>query len=802
MNAEGRDGRPKRWLTVGIIAAVLISAAGWFRLRLDNSLEPLLPEHSPARQTILFLRDSSFATKAILWFRLTGNGDITDLYRAADEAEKKLDPNLIKGVVHPPAEAGALDQAMAMLSFAGQLLNSDDLADMQSRMRPAALSKRMRECYLQLIKPESSFYTQILPRDPLGISERVLPRMLALVQGLGYRVQVKDGRLVHEDGRQLMMVLETSASATNLQSSKALADHLQKIAAEAPPGVQIIPICGQIHTEQNDELMEHDFHVAGAINTAAFVLLFFLVSRDFRVAAVFLLPLITTAITIGWCALVYPNLSTMMIALAVTMAGSAVDYGIYVYTAVMLGRDPKADVRRLFRPLIISHLTTLGVFVAFLFSRIPAFRQLGCLTSISLVMSLLAAIFILPKVIRPGGKVALLGRGMPLQQWGKIMLPVAAICAVVAAAAVVIAVRIRVDPDVTKLDGVSAQVKQNERDFQTVWGRSNRELAILVVSGKSKEEAEEANDQVDQLIAPQFPEGKFVSLSSFWPSRATRAANLARWEAFWSPQRVAQFRADLTAAGKPFGFSADAFKPFFDSITHPPQVDQSGQIVDAIEDQFIAHAGDDYQLLNYFEDSPDNVSKMRKLIEGRDDAEVVSRVALGQTFAESAVSETKILVTVSVIFIAVSLLVLTRSFTKSAIIMFPAGVGVVVMLAILVKAELPMTVVSVVAAILVLALGSDYGTFAEFAWENREPVLGQGMASVLLSFLTTLAGAGAMLLARHPGLFLAGVSLTSGLVAGFVASFVMIPAINYLRDKWKTGAGKQERDAPKAGAAV
>jgi predicted exporter len=107
------------------------------------------------------------------------------------------------------------------------------------------------------------------------------------------------------------------------------------------------------------------------------------------------------------------------------------------------------------------------------------------------------------------------------------------------------------------------------------------------------------------------------------------------------------------------------------------------------------------------------------------------------------------------------------------------------MLAVLMLAPPSINVVSVVAGILVLALGSDYGVFAEYAWVGREPILGQGMASVLLSFLTTLAGAGAMLLALHPALFLAGVSLTSGLVAAFLTAFVMIPGINFLRDNWR-----------------
>jgi uncharacterized protein len=787
MSANRSDGRPgKRWVAICILAAVVVSCAGWLRLKMDSSLEPLLPENSSARQTILFLRDSSFADKAVLWFRLREGAPVSDLYAAADATEKRLDPRLIKSVIHPPAEANMLDEAFALLDNAGELLNAGDLNDLEKATSPDALRKRMRECYLQLVEPQGSFTMMITRRDPLGVSSRILSRLSALTAGLGYKVEVKDGRFMHPDGRQLLMIVETSTTATSLASSKALADHFEQLAAAAPPDVEIIPICAQIHTEQNDELMEHDMKVAGAINTVAFIILFFVVSRDFRVAAVFLLPLITTAITIGWCALFYPHLSTMMIGLTVTMAGSAVDYGIFVYTAVTMGRDFQSDIRRVRKPLVISHLTTLGVFFAFLFSRIPAYRQLGCMTSISLVMSLLAALFLLPKVIRPGGKLNFLGRGMPLQRWGRLMVVPTIVCGVVLAAATIVAMRIKMDPDITRLDGVSTRVKQAENDFQKTWGRSDKALAMLVVTGKTRAAAEEANDQVYADVSPKFDEGQFVSLSSFWPSEATRLANLARWRAFWSDARIAKFRADLATAGEPFGFSADAFEPFFQSLANPSADNQSQQIVQAVEDQFTARnsANGDWQILSYFEDTPENIARVRSLTDARADTLIVSRGMLAQAFAESASSETRVLVGISVAFIVISLLVLTRSIRQSIIIMFPAATGMAAMLAVLVLVGQGMSVVSVVAAILVLALGSDYGVFAAYAWDRREPIVGQGMSSVLLSFLTTLAGTGAMLLARHPGLWLVGVSLTSGLLAGFLTAFIMIPGIEYLRE-WR-----------------
>jgi predicted exporter len=393
-------------------------------------------------------------------------------------------------------------------------------------------------------------------------------------------------------------------------------------------------------------------------------------------------------------------------------------------------------------------------------------------------------LFLLPKIIRPGGKLAFLGRGMPLQRWGRLMVIPTIVCGVVLVAATVVAMRIRMDPDITRLDGVSAEVKQAENDFQKTWGRSDKAMAMLVVTGKTREAAEEANDQVYGDVAPKFHDGQFVSLSGFWPSEATRQANLARWRAFWNDARIAKFKSDLAKAGEPFGFSADAFEPFFQSLAGSSTNNQSQQIVQAVEDQFTARdsANGDWQMLSYFEDTPDNIARVRSLTEGRADTLIVSRGMLAQAFAESASSETRVLVGISVAFIVISLLVLTRSIRQSIIIMLPAATGMAAMLAVLVLVGQGMSVVSVVAAILVLALGSDYGVFAAYAWDRREPILGQGMSSVLLSFLTTLAGTGAMLLARHPGLWLVGVSLTSGLLAGYLTAFIMIPGIEYLRE--------------------
>ena len=351
-------------------------------------------------------------------------------------------------------------------------------------------------------------------------------------------------------------------------------------------------------------------------------------------------------------------------------------------------------------------------------------------------------------------------------------------------AAIVVASRIRFDSDVTRLDGITPDVRQNEKDFQKNWSNSDADLAILVVTGKTREEAEEANDAIYKLVSPHFPEGQFTSLSSIWPAPATRAANEERWRQFWTPERIAKLRKDLTVAGARYGFSAEAFEPFFQSLSNASSKAEADegpeQILSSVEEQFVARSGDDWQMLSYFADTPENTATVRALIAGRPEAQIVSRGVLSRAFKETAISETRLLVAISAVFIAIALLVLTRSVIRSIIIMLPVAVGLVAMLATLETMSLSMSVVTVVASIIVLALTSDYGVFALYACENDETILGQGMASVHLSFATTLVGTGVMIFAHHPALFLVGVSLTSGLVAGYLTAFLVIPGIYYL----------------------
>ena len=51
------------------------------------------------------------------------------------------------------------------------------------------------------------------------------------------------------------------------------------------------------------------------------------------------------------------------------------------------------------------------------------------------------------------------------------------------------------------------------------------------------------------------------------------------------------------------------------------------------------------------------------------------------------------------------------------------------------------------------------------------------LTAVTLSALTTLIGAGALLFARHPLLFSVGLTMVTGVLAGYVSSMLVLPSL-------------------------
>jgi predicted RND superfamily exporter protein len=82
---------------------------------------------------------------------------------------------------------------------------------------------------------------------------------------------------------------------------------------------------------------------------------------------------------------------------------------------------------------------------------------------------------------------------------------------------------------------------------------------------------------------------------------------------------------------------------------------------------------------------------------------------------------------------------------------------------------------NVVAAILIIGLGVDYGIFMV---NKLSRGLQQGTEqAIFVSGLTTLAGFGALVIARHPALHSIGITVLLGIIAAIPSALLVIPAV-------------------------
>lgn len=769
-----------------ILACLLAAAcAAVLAIRLlpfDHTLDLMLPDDAELHRAIGFLRSANFADKVAVSLSLTDPAADTDKLAAAmDDFAASVEPPLISEVISKFDESAMMEDLLFFLEEAPQILDAHDLAEIEKLLTPAAVEKRLKERYRQLLKPQGSFMSRTIRADPLAIKAMVLTRIRGISASFGYDVDFRDGRLVSRDGRHGLLILRTPVHLADAGASRRLVHYLREKLAAIPAGVEGEMVCGHTHTVSNEDAIKRDIRLTLTIASVAFFLLFLLYFRDASAGLIFLIPIVSVVVSLNVTSLLVGALSSFVVGLGSVIAGIAVDYGIHVYVGVRQGTDASDSARRLARPVTLGALTTLSVFIAFLLSGVPGYRQLAWFSTVSVVISLGLALFVLPHCIRPRARSvprdSLLVRWVAPSRDSSVV--VLLLFAVVLAVGVVAAVRVRFDSDLAQLDGVSREIVETEERFKQKWGGGEGSQAMVVASAADHASAMELNDMVYAAATAGMGRGKLISLASVWPSASTRTVNAARWAGFWQDGREATLRRLLAEKGRQYSFSDQAFAPFFQDlyqVAGPETEPGENAVLTSLKERFVQELAGEWRVVSFFPDTDDLLAAMDAIGARQEGVFVVSRRHLSALLSRLVISEMGRITTVAMILILATTWWLLRSVRTAVIALVPAVTGVIWLAGAVSLLGMKLNVTNLIAGIVVVGLCIDYGIFVAYACAGR---LDAGaVTSVSLSAATTVVGAGALLFARHPALFSIGVTLVAGVFAGYLAAVLVVPSLH------------------------
>ena len=760
------------------VACALIAGVGWLNVRFEPSLACFFPPESGVARTLSFLNDAALADKIAVSFERTGDGvGEADFLSYTDEfARRAASVPDVRGVLATADSSAYLQDLERLFASAPQWLTKVQLESLGDRLGDAGVTSALRRRYQQMIRPEGSFLEPCVRHDPLGLFDA---RMAAFGNGAlrwGYEINIVNGRLISRDGRHRLIALDTDAPIANVSRSARLLKALGRLLEKLPAGVKADVICGHAHSVSNQDVILSDLQQASLLSGIAFVVLLLFFYRDWRIISVMLVPVFAVLVSLPICALFFGKMTFLVGAFGPIIVGLTDDYSIHTYRAVRRG---ERDLHALLPPIWAGMSTTLVVFLAFFASRAEGYRQLACFGSLSILTAFLFAVFALPHVVRkfsaahaPAERENEIPISAPRTHSAKALAAVAFLIVVCAGLGLS---RIRLDTDFSHMDGARSAVWEAEKRFQDVWGQGDTAQALVAVHVADSNQVEEAGDALFNAVSERIGGDLANGLTALIPPSSQRAANLNDWRAFWSQNgRAESLHEKLIKNGAAFGFSDDAFAPFF-QLMKEPSADTSlvsfGSWMRALCDRYVRSSrnGGAYAVV-YLPDQAEVMAKLKPWLSSRPDVVCASKRVLSEEFGTFFSTDILRVVVLAVALLFIAAWVSLRDLRHVAVVLLPVVVSEGLLFGMLGLFNVPINIVHLMASIIVLGITFDYGVFVLHILLGRlDP---QTWRDMQLCLLTTLAGSAPFLLAEHPVLFSLGVVLTGGVVVGYVVAIL------------------------------
>ncbi|MCK5681001.1 MMPL family transporter, partial [bacterium] len=160
---------------------------------------------------------------------------------------------------------------------------------------------------------------------------------------------------------------------------------------------------------------------------------------------------------------------------------------------------------------------------------------------------------------------------------------------------------------------------------------------------------------------------------------------------------------------------------------------------------------------------------------------LVSPQRFSQEISGAIKVDLKQFIILALVIVSLILLILLRNFYQVLLALLPVLAGLLSMFGIMGFLGISFNLFNLVAAILIIGVGVDYGIFMVYRLlRGRDQATEK---AVLVSGLTTLAGFGVLVLARHPALNSIGLTVLLGVGGALPTVLWVLPALVGIRKK-------------------
>lgn len=771
--------RARRDLAIGTALLLVLGLVVMLRIDVATDITHFLPAgDDDAHGDVLLARELASGELSRTMVLLVDAPDAPTAARASHVFERELraDPDVQRDLARLVAgsDEGQQDALWQTYQAHRTAFLAPDAEAAAARVTDAALAAAAAELKRKLATPMSTLLTKVAPADPLLILPDLFERLLG---GDGAGLKVIDGRFVTADERGAVLFLTSSVPTSNATRLRPLLLGIdrafERTRGEVDAELSLQQSGTHLFAIAAEGSIRADIQRVSIGSSVGLVLLFLLTFRSLRLMLL-VLPVLASGFLCGTvaCLLLFGSVHGLTLAFGAALIGVAVDYGVHFHCHHLHAGSPddaRASLRRIWPGLRLGALTTITGFVALLASTFPGLRQLAVFAVAGIAAAALSTWLFLPglsaRTSRPTRVASALIAGLR-RLWFAPRRSRAALLVLPTLALVVAATglpQLRWNDDLTDLNRIDPAV---QRQDQAVRDRVVRfeQRRLVVATGRDEAAALLANERAAAALADLQQRGAltgFRSLAPMLPSPGTQTAVdavLRGDETHWP--RLANALAET-------GFVADAFTPWRDELAGPAPApltytDLANGPLAGMTAPFRFTWSGGSGFVTFLHELQDEAA-LRDALAAIPDVRLID-IAATLSSAYGAY-RARLLQLWCVGLGGVLLLVLLRHrrLRPTMIAYLPAVLGAAATAGLLSWFGLELNMLSLVALLMVVSMGVDYGVFLAEHRDDGE-ARDATLLAVLLAALSTMLGFGLLALSSQPPLFHIGVTAAVGVL--------------------------------------
>lgn len=699
----------------------------------------------------------------------------------------------IKDIHYKVDDDYTMEIFQSILDHLPTFLGTNDYKKIDTLIEPNKLKGTLEQDIRTLSSPAGFALKNIISNDPVGISSIALQKLRRLQYNDNF--ELYDNHIVNKSNNALLIFITPAYPAGNTGKNNILLEHLDSVIDSlSKAGFSNITTsyfgAAAVSAGNAKQLRNDTFFTQGI--TLLFLIFFIgFFFRKKRAPALILIPVIYgAAFSLACIYFLKGSVSVISLATGSIVLGIAVNYSLHVFNHYRHAGNIKEVIRDLAFPLTIGSLTTVGGFFCLEFVKSEILKDIGLFAGFSLIGAAICSLIFLPHFIGSAKtnnnqvkhKESWIDRLALLRpEFNKWLIIIIAVLTIIFFFSLH---KARFEPDMTSLNYMPPELQKAEQRLNEVSGSAVKSVYI-VTEGKDLEEALRRNEHMHDEIETLQSTGKinsYTDITSILLSDSTQKQRIAQWNQYWTPEKKKKLLADLQQQGASLKFRASAFDNFNELLQKeyfPTDTAALSHIRKNFLDDYIIEKPGQVSIVTLLNVPPSNRQVVIDHFDNRDNITVLDRQYLTNRLTEMVNDDFNKIAWLSSGLVFIVLLLTFGRIELALVAFIPMLVSWVWILGIMAVMGINFNIVNIIVSALIFGLGDDYSLFIMDGllqeYKTGKKNLSSYKSSILLSAITTVAGLGVLIFAKHPALrSIAFISVT-GILCVVVMSQVLIP---------------------------